>query len=84
MSEQVTIDIPPQEGRGFWVAKGQTFRIVDPEGQQVADLWAIGTDAGENDWLSTSQTRDITERLFANRIGAVAMGGAAAAIAARN
>ncbi|MFY9993669.1 MAG: urea carboxylase-associated family protein [Leclercia sp.] len=64
MSEQVTIDIPAQEGRGFWVAKGQTFRVIDPEGQQVADLWAINTEAGDNDWLSTSQTRDITERLF--------------------
>jgi uncharacterized protein YcgI (DUF1989 family) len=64
VSEQVKIDIPPQQGRGFWVTKGQTFRVVDTEGQQVADLWAIATDGNENDWLSTSQTRDITERLF--------------------
>lgn len=64
MSEQVKIDIYPQEGRGFWVSKGQTFHIIDPEGQQVADLWAISVDADESDWLSTSQTRDITERLF--------------------
>ncbi|MBD8163342.1 urea carboxylase-associated family protein [Erwinia persicina] len=58
------MDIPPQEGRGFQVAKGQTFRVVDPDGQQVADLWAIATGNKETDWLSTSQTRDITERLF--------------------
>ncbi|HGY3715381.1 TPA: DUF1989 domain-containing protein [Citrobacter gillenii] len=64
MSEQIKIDIPPQEGRGFWVAKGQTFSVIDPEGQQVADLWAMSISAGEIDWLSTSQTRDITERLF--------------------
>lgn len=64
MSEQINIDIPPQEGRGFWVAKGQTFCVIDPEGQQVADLWAISLGVGEIDWLSTSQTRDITERLF--------------------
>ncbi|GKX40932.1 hypothetical protein SOASR014_46710 [Pectobacterium carotovorum subsp. carotovorum] len=64
MSEQLKIDIPAQEGRGFWVTKGQTFRVIDPEGQQVADLWAISVNAGEKDWLSTSHTRDITERLF--------------------
>lgn len=60
MSEQIKIDIPPQEGGGFWVAKGQTFSVIDPEGQQ----WAISINADEIDWLSTSQTRDITERLF--------------------
>ncbi|MBA7966310.1 DUF1989 domain-containing protein [Citrobacter sp. RHBSTW-00671] len=38
MNEQLKIDIPAQEGRGFWVTKGQTFRVIDPEGQQVADL----------------------------------------------
>lgn len=64
MGEQLQIDIPAQEGQGFWVSKGQTFRVIDPEGQQVADLWAISVNAGESDWLSTSQTRDITERLF--------------------
>lgn len=64
MSEQIKIDIPPQEGGGFWVAKGQTFSVIDPEGQRVADLWAISINADEIDWLSTSQTRDITERLF--------------------
>lgn len=55
--------IPPQSGRAFRVAKGDTIRIVDPKGRQVADLWAI-VSAEELDWLSTSQTRDITERLF--------------------
>ena len=35
-----------------------------PRGQQVSDLWAFPTE-GKLDWLSTSQTRDITERLFA-------------------
>lgn len=64
MSEQLKIDIPAQEGRGFWVARGQTFRVIDPEGQQVADSWAIAVDDGEKDWLSTSQTQDITGRLF--------------------
>jgi uncharacterized protein YcgI (DUF1989 family) len=55
--------VPPQSGRAFRVARGESVRIVDPRGAQVADLWAFSTD-GELDWLSTSQTRDITEKLF--------------------
>jgi uncharacterized protein YcgI (DUF1989 family) len=55
--------IAAQTGRSFQVARGEYIRVIDPEGQQVADLWALTTD-GEIDWLSTSQTRDITERLF--------------------
>lgn len=55
--------IPPQSGAGFRVEKGDCIRIIDPEGQQVADLWAITTESNP-DWLNTSQTRDITERLF--------------------
>ncbi|PYF05423.1 hypothetical protein BJ122_101163 [Rhodopseudomonas faecalis] len=55
--------VPPQSGRGFRVRQGQHVRVIDPEGQQVADMWAFTTSGGL-DWLSTSQTRDITERLF--------------------
>ncbi|GLS28679.1 hypothetical protein SAMN04488498_101222 [Mesorhizobium albiziae] len=55
--------IPPQSGRAIRVSRGDLIRIVDPQGQQVADLWAFTT--GETlDWLSTSHTRDIGERLF--------------------
>lgn len=56
--------IPPQAGRGFFVKAGQTIRVIDPDGQQVADLWALVTARPTLDWLSVSQTRDITERLF--------------------
>ncbi|MBV2145066.1 urea carboxylase-associated family protein [Falsochrobactrum sp. TDYN1] len=56
--------ISPQSGRGFPVKAGQHIRIIDPDGQQVTDMWAIVSDGGNVDWLSTSQTRDITERLF--------------------
>ena len=55
--------IPPQSGRAFRVSRGSLVKIVDPEGQQVADLFAFTT-GGAVDWLSTSQTRDICERLF--------------------
>jgi uncharacterized protein YcgI (DUF1989 family) len=56
--------IPPQSGRGFRLRKGQHARVIDPQGQQVADLWAVAELDGEPDWLSVSCTRDFTERLF--------------------
>lgn len=55
--------VPPQSGRAFSIARGDLIRIIDPQGQQVADLWAIIAEP-DIDWLSTSQTRDITGRLF--------------------
>jgi hypothetical protein len=58
-----TFHIPPQSGRAFRVKRGERIRITDVKGQQVADLFAFSTE-GALDWLSTSQTRDIAERLF--------------------
>lgn len=63
MTDARTTVIPPQSGRAFRIAEGERVRIVDVKGQQVADLWAIAT-APRLSWLSTSQTRDINERLF--------------------
>src|SRR5262245_10437134 len=33
-----SILIPPYNGRGFIVKQGQTFRVIDVEGAQVADV----------------------------------------------
>lgn len=55
--------IPPQSGRSFRISQGDLIRVIDPRGQRVADLWAFATD-DKLDWLSTSHTRDIGERLF--------------------
>jgi uncharacterized protein YcgI (DUF1989 family) len=63
LSEPRRFVIPPQSGRAVRVARGDRIRITDIKGQQVADLFAFTTE-GALDWLSTSQTRDITERLF--------------------
>ncbi|MDR9865282.1 urea carboxylase-associated family protein [Pseudomonas baetica] len=56
--------IGAQSGKGFTVRKGMDFRVIDSEGQQVADLWDFSITPDGIDWLSTSQTRDITERMF--------------------
>lgn len=63
MSEAGRFTIPPQSGRAMRVRAGERIRIIDAEGRQVADFWAIVTD-GELDWISAAQTRDIAERLF--------------------
>jgi uncharacterized protein YcgI (DUF1989 family) len=63
MPDPRCIVVPPQSGRSIRVSRGDLVRIIDPKGQQVSDLWAFSTEP-TLDWLSTSQTRDITERLF--------------------
>ncbi len=65
MPEVLRTIIAPQSGESFSVRRGDTIRVIDPQGQQVADLWAFVIDnTSVRDWLSTSNTRDITERLF--------------------
>jgi uncharacterized protein YcgI (DUF1989 family) len=59
--------IPPQHGVGVRVHAQGRFRVVDVEGTQVADLWAVCTD-GPEEWLSTGHTMASTGRLFP-RIG---------------
>jgi uncharacterized protein YcgI (DUF1989 family) len=56
--------IPPQSGKAIRILRRDVIRIIDPKGQQVADLWAFATDGPKLDWLSSSQTRNATERLF--------------------
>ncbi|AMS41958.1 DUF1989 domain-containing protein [Aminobacter aminovorans] len=62
MPDQKRVVIPAQSGRSIRVSSGDLVRIIDIKGQQVADLWAFTPDM--KDWLSTSNTRDIGERLF--------------------
>jgi uncharacterized protein YcgI (DUF1989 family) len=57
------IHIPAREGRAFHVAAGQSFRVIDPEGAQVADLFAFVA-ADTTEWLSAEHTRVAIGRLF--------------------
>lgn len=45
------ITVPAQEGRGFKVARRQSFRIETPQGQQAADFFAFNAE-NVNEWLS--------------------------------
>jgi uncharacterized protein YcgI (DUF1989 family) len=60
--------IPPRSGTAFTMEAGQTLAVIDPDGQQVADLVAFareGERAGP-EFLSNGRTIDYTESV---RIG---------------
>jgi uncharacterized protein len=58
-----TIEVPAREGRAVRIPRDTSFRIVDIEGMQVADLFAFnGDDVGE--FHSAMHTRVATNRLF--------------------
>jgi uncharacterized protein len=52
-----------QSGRAVSVSRGDLIRVVDIEGHQVGDMWAVDA-ADHGRWLSVSHTRDRCERLF--------------------
>jgi uncharacterized protein YcgI (DUF1989 family) len=51
-----TFDIPPMSGKAFTVQAGQSFRVIDTDGQQVADLVAF-SQAEPATYLSQGFTR---------------------------
>ncbi len=49
--------IAPQSGCAFKLRKGQVLRVIDPQGEQVSDLFAF--EAGNTDrWLSSGRSID--------------------------
>ena len=57
------IDVPAREGRGVRVAAGQSFRVIDVEGGQVADTFAFVAD-DVTEYHSAEHTRVHVNRLF--------------------
>lgn len=57
------IRIPAREGRGVRVEAGTRFRVIDPEGGQVGDLFAFNTD-DVSEYASAEHTRAALSRLF--------------------
>lgn len=55
--------IPPRSGVGFELARGQRLTVIDPEGEQVADLLAYARgDTGEV--LSSGRSIDYAGRIY--------------------
>lgn len=55
--------IPPQTGTAFLLDAGDVLRVVDPEGEQVADLIAFSR-APRRTWLSAGRTFDYNDTVY--------------------
>ncbi len=55
--------IDPQGGNAFEMSRGQILRVIDPEGEQVADLFAFSRD-DHRVWLSSGRSIDYANRIY--------------------
>lgn len=55
--------IEPQHGTGFILKKGQILRVIDPQGEQVADLMAFNAH-DLNESLSSGRTIDYANTIY--------------------
>ena len=55
--------LEPQTGTAFELQKGQSLRVVDLEGEQVADLVAFGR-ADKSEWLSSGRSIDYANKIY--------------------
>jgi uncharacterized protein YcgI (DUF1989 family) len=55
--------IEPQTGTAFELNKGQQLRVIDLEGEQVADLVAFAR-KGESEWLSSGRSIDYANTIY--------------------
>lgn len=62
MTVNEAIVVPPQSGAVVRVPEGAALRIIDREGQQVSDMFAVFTDL--SDFLSARTSRAASWRLF--------------------
>ena len=60
--------LKPQTGIAFELEKGQTLRVIDPEGEQVSDVVAFASAglgrANTSEWLSSGRTIDYTNTIY--------------------
>jgi len=56
-------EIPPRSGRAFKLARGERLKVIDPQGEQVADmLAAFAGDTAEI--MSSGRTFDYLEKIY--------------------
>ena len=58
-----SVDVPAQSGTSVRLSPGHRLRIIDVEGTQVGDVFAVLAD-DVDEWLSVSVTRGVNWRLF--------------------
>lgn len=57
------VRIEPRSGTAFVLHMGERLRVIDPMGEQVADLMAYDADDPGN-WLSSGRTIDYANRIY--------------------
>jgi uncharacterized protein YcgI (DUF1989 family) len=62
-SPRESVHIPKQSGRAVRLRRGEVLRVIDPEGEQVADLVAFA-DPDRSEVFSAAQTREVARTLF--------------------
>ena len=55
--------LEPQTGTAFELRAGQQLRVIDPEGEQVADLIAFNA-TDKREWLSAGRSIDYANRIY--------------------
>src|SRR2546430_3002073 len=55
--------LEPQTGTAFELNKGQSLRVIDLEGEQVADLVAFAR-ADKSEWLSSGRSIDYASSIY--------------------
>lgn len=55
--------IPPSTGKAFVLPKGGRLKVIDPEGEQVADLMCYAAE-DRREWLSSGRTFDYESTLL--------------------
>ncbi|THD38358.1 MAG: urea carboxylase-associated family protein [Sphingomonas sp.] len=58
-----TVTIPERSGTAFRLAKGATLTVIDPKGEQVADLLAFNAD-DMGEVISSGRTLDYAETIY--------------------
>jgi len=57
------LHLAPQTGAGLVIARGQQLEIIDPQGEQVADLVSFAR-ADPAEWLSSGRTIDYANTIY--------------------
>lgn len=63
MTRPVRHEIPPRSGAAFTLDRGQRLTVIDPRGEQVADLVAFRRD-NLDEVISSGRTIDYASRIF--------------------
>lgn len=56
----MTTRIPPRSGTAFPLKKGQKLKVIDPEGEQVSDIYCFNAD-DKKEYLSSGRSLDYNE-----------------------